>query len=253
MSGSSQELEPILLSVTKNISKLERTFLDLGRFLLRELIESSISVNDIVDHLTFTPLSFNKEIYNLIHDKMDKIENEKTLRSLFHFLNTVWNYLDYHLLEYIIIEFGSDSLNKDMKQYVSDFENFQQNTTLHHFVQCWPGRQKRPQDSVEVVAKLDLDPVNSTLKELDDLRKNIQSEFFQPRLKYIKIYIFLYQQSTEGSFIVTWIMPSQLADELISAVLQPESHIFFKENCVLSFCVGNQLLYEDEALTVKSK
>ena len=178
---------------------------------------------------------------------MDKIENEKTLRSLFH---SVWNFLDYHLLEYIIIEFGSDSLNKDMKQYVSDFENFQRNTTLYHFAQCWPGRQKRPPDSVEVVAKLDLDPMNSTLKVLDVLRKDIQSEFFQPRLKYIKI--LLYQQSTVGSFIVTWIIPSQLANELISAVLQLESHSFFKENCVLSFCVKNQLLYEDEALT-KSK
>ena len=251
MSGSSRELEPTLSSVKENIFKLEIVFSELARCLLSELRERSISVINIVDHLTVIPQSFNREIYNLIHNKMEEIEDEKNLRRLFEFLNTVWNFLDYHLLEYIIIKIGSDNLKESMRKYVSDFENFQQNTTLYHFAQCWQGREKRPQDSVEVVEKLNLDPMNSTLKELDGHRKDIQNKFFQPRSDYINI--LLYQQKTVGSFIVTWIMPSQLADELISAVLKPESHIFFKENCVLSFCVRNQLLYEDEALTVKSK
>ena len=53
--------------------------------------------------------------------------------------------------------------------------------------------------------------------------------------------------------MVTWLMPPHLADKLIGALRQPESHIFFKENRALSLHIRNQLVYEDETHIVQGK
>ena len=238
-----------LLSVKENILKLENSFHELAYRLLGELREKNIHVNNIVDCLTVTQWSKNKEVYNLVHEKMDEMENEKTLRRLINLLNTVWNFLDYHLLEYIIIKFGSKSLKENMRQYVSDFENFQQNTTLYHFTQCWPGRQKKPPEYVKVTAELRLDPKTCTLHKLDELRRTIQREFFPSLSKYIST--LLDDKHEMGSFVITWILPPQLADQLIRGAIRPENHHFFKENNILSFSVRNQLLYNEKRLHVQ--
>ena len=238
-----------LLAVKENISKLETTLSELAFCLLRELREKSISVDDIVDYLCVVPLSFNREIYNLIHNKIDEIEDEKNLRRFIILLNTVWNFLDYHLLEYIIIKFGSKSLKESMRQYISEFENFQRNTTLYHFAQCWPGRQKKPPEYVEVTAKLRLDPKTCTLNMLDELRKSIQRKFFPSLSEYINT--LLHGKHMLGSFVITWILPPQLADQLIRAANRPENHSFFKENNILSFSVRNRLLYKEKGLPVQ--
>ena len=51
-----------LLAVKENISKLQTALSKLACCLLEELRERNISVNDVVDYITFTPLSFNREI-----------------------------------------------------------------------------------------------------------------------------------------------------------------------------------------------
>ena len=136
-----------------------------------------------------------------------------------------------------------------MRQYVSDFKNFQRNTTLYHFAQCWPGRQKKPLEYVEVTAELHLDPKTCTLDRLDELRKDIQKKFFPSLSEYIST--LLHDKNKKGSFIITWILPPQLADQLIRGAIRPENHSYFKENNILSFSVRNQLLYKEKRLLVQ--
>ena len=235
-----------LLAVKKNILKLEDSLSELVHRFLGELRERNIPVSDIINYLTSIQWSKNKEVYNLVHEKMDEMED---VRHLINLLSTVWNFLDYHLLEYIIIKFGSESLKESMRQYVSDFENFQQNTILYDFAQCWPGRQKKPPEYAEVIAELCLDPKTCTLNMMDELRKDIQRKFFPSLSEYIST--LLHDKHRMGSFAITWILPPQLADQLIKDANQPENHSFFKENDIISFSVRNQLLYKDKRLLVQ--
>ena len=171
--------------VKENIFKLEHSFLELVHCLLGELREENTPVSDIVDCLTVTQWSKIIEVHGTIHGKLNEIENKINLRRLFNLLNTVWNFLDYHILEYIINTFGSKRLKKSMIQYVSDLENFKRHTTLYNFAQCFPGRQKKPLGYVKVPAELHLDPKTCTLDKLDELRKDMQGKFFPSLSKYI--------------------------------------------------------------------
>ena len=205
----------------------------MGILLLKELKQNGVKATDIIDHISVLPLSLLQECYRSTEESFDKLEKRETLTGLFHFLNgQVWNFIDYHLLEYVISEFGSQRLKQCMQQYAIDLKEYKNHATVHEFIQFWPTRQKPPNYD-DITVKLDKDPKLYTMRELDEFRQSLSVEFW-PRLSDYAKFVTYHYSHAEGSFIVTWILPPGLVSEFEAVARSPKGQAFFVQNQVLS-------------------
>ena len=178
-----------------NFSSLSKRFRKMGILLRKELMQNGVKVTDIIDHISILPLPLMQECYRCVKESFDELEKLKTLAGLFHFLNGhVWNFIDYHLMEYVISEFGSQHLKQCMQQYVIDLNEYKKHATVHEFMQFWPTRQKPPNYN-DITVKLDKDPKLYTMRELDEFRQSLSVEFW-PRLSdYAKFVVYHYSHT----------------------------------------------------------
>lgn len=243
------------LGVASSFSRLAETFNEMEVSLLDYLEERGMKATDVRKYISVLPLTLIQESH-MCTKQADKLEEIKTLTGLFNFLNKcVWNFVDYHLLEYVVSKFGSSSLKQCMKQYIQDLREFQSHTTVYDFMQCWPGRQIKPPKYDDVTVKLDKDPKSCTVKELNDIRQNLCVEFW-PRLSDYAKFVMYHYKHAEGCFVVTWLLPSDLASELIETASKPESHAFrtfFMQNQIIFVSVRGREIYVDETMVTPGK
>ena len=213
-------------------SSLSDRFQEIGLSLLEELQQKKVEVIAITNHISVLPAPLLQECHRSTEESFDKLEKCNTLAGLIRFLNAhVWNFIDYHLLEFIVSKFGSQHLKQRMKQYVIDLKEYNNNATVHEFMQFWPARPK-PQNWGEITVKLDKDPKLYTMRELDKFRQSLSVEFW-PRLSDYAKFVMCHYSHSEGCFQVTWIVPPGFVSEC-EAVARSDS--------VLAFLVQNKVL-----------
>lgn len=231
--------------VEREFSRLEEAFHALSVSLLEYLEDKSIKPNEIRRHITQLPVSLIKESGEVVDRVADKLEKKETLTGLFTFLNVcMWNFMDYHLLEYIVKIFGGENLKRRMKQYVSELEMFERHTSVYDLIECWPGQDRMPVESSEASLKVEIDPKLYTVAELNHLRQKLSMQFW-PRLSECAKFAMRHSTHRGGCFVVVWTFPSDLTIELEEAVSSPTTRAVFKENRVQSFSVQNKELYVD--------
>ena len=57
----------------------------------------------------------------------------KNVREILDILEPHWNYKDYTFLEKILKEFGTSELQKEMKEYIADMEEFEKRTSVKDY------------------------------------------------------------------------------------------------------------------------
>lgn len=228
--------------------RLSNRFHRLGMSLLYDLEERGVKARDLRNHIAIIPCHLIQETCTSTSMMIDTLENFKTLTGLIHFLNSrIWNFIDYHLLEYTIARFGSDSLQRYMQEYVRELEKFENETTVFDFMECWPGRETKPPNYDEIGAKIDKDPKRCTIKELNDFRCSLGVEFLPSLVEYTK-YIMFHYKHANGCFSVTWILPSAVASLLKEAASKPSASLFFQRNEILSFSVRGKEVYQSREM-----
>ena len=238
------------LETNSIFSKLTDTFHGIVLSLLEHLEEDGVKVAEIKKHITILHLSQEPCMCTEQVDRLGKIES---LYGLFHFLNTsVWNFMDYDLLDYVIARFGSNHIKQCMQQYITDLKEFKCRTTIHEFMECWPGRQKRLLKYDDLTVKFEKDPKCSTVKELDDFRQKMCVELL-PRLSDYARFVMYHYKHAEGCFVITWILPATLATELLAAAGRPSSYKFFAQHQILSVSVRGREVYVDEKMITPGK
>ncbi len=190
-------------AVQSNIRTLENTLSDLAVSLMAELREKGIPAESVIDWCSNAPRSMNREgVIDALGKK--ELKENKTLSSLFRFLGTqVWNFIDYHLLEFIISRLGSESLQQRMKDYVSRLQGFRRSTSMSSFIQSWSGRFQKPEDYDEVTATFNTD---CTIELVDQFRRQLQEKLLllPPLSKFCAM---LYYKHKNGGFMVTSLPP----------------------------------------------
>lgn len=216
--------------IGKNINSLEKKFCHLSSSVQDELNKKSIKVDLIRKHIFSLPYQLKREASNLVSEHAQSIRKKSDdLDRLFVYLDgTLWNFIDYQLLEHIIKEFGSSELKDKMSEYVSDLTQFQKSTTISQLIDNWPGRKEMPPLYSEVKAEIGLNPDLCTLEDLNKLRQEL-SNFFLPPLSD---YALLHFRFSRGSVIVSWILPFDLVPKLTNAICKPESSSFFEIHAI---------------------
>jgi hypothetical protein len=231
------------IAIEKEILELDGRFHAISLSLLDCLEETGVKPSQVRKHIAILPTSLFKEAGQAIDEVADKFESKRTLTGLFSFLNaTLWNFIDYHLLKYVIERFGSVFLKMHMDQYVQDLEVFESHISVHDLIEFWPGQDNMPKKYSEASVKIDKDPKVCTLAELNVIRQKLFVAFWPPLSEYAKL-VMHFKKFLNGCFVVVWVLPSYLATELAKAINSLEVQALLEENQVLSLSVQNKVLY----------
>ena len=161
---------------------------------------------------------------SFIKKDLTNIPPPVTYEKIWATLNMYWDFLNYGFLEHVINKFGSQDLNRQMQEYVSELSTFKRTTRLCDFIGSWPCRDDGPPEDrlKKVVIKMDHEWSQCTLHDVESFKKALVHKFFLPEFDIIL------QKAEMGCVCVTW-----LTSPSIATLLQKQANIdteFFKKH-----------------------
>ena len=203
----------------------------MAKSLKEELRDRNIQTEDLRKCISLLPLSLNE----------NELKDVKNLTDYFIFLNMhVWNFLDYHILEFVINKFGTKKLKEDMKRYILRLADFQQKTSIKIYTE-WKGREARLSNHVEVRISINSDLNSCALQKLIDLHRDLCQRLLPPLSEYAVLY---YRHGPEKTTF-TWTMPPILEEKMYQEIISEKSYVwqFFQDNAITAFSIQNDLIY----------
>ena len=196
-----------------------------------------------MNSLTLLPLKLRKEYKKAIQELLPSLPSKEGIDKFFVHLNPLFSFLDYGLLEYIIKEYGSDTLVQDMTTYSSDMCTFMKETTIKQLIDHFPGQTEIPPKFSLIEAKIGEDASKCTLEQLNRLRKRYCSE-----VQLSEIVFHLVAVVESNSFIIRWIVPSVFVDDIFKSA-ENISQIFYQEYKITSLSLDGIWLYMSDTET----
>ena len=126
--------------------------------------------------LTSLPLFKQHEDKNFLKEEKIRIKKAKDVDEIFDILEPYWNYVDYDLLEHIIKELGTSNLQEEMKEYITELEQFEKKTTVHDFSLATQGKVVIPAHYRELAVKLDKDSKECTLHDVRQFKNSVVNQ-----------------------------------------------------------------------------
>ncbi len=227
--------------IDDEICRLQDDFSSMASCLLRELDMKKCDVESVRSRLTILPERVNKEIFLSLPIE-ESSDNSSSIQVIFNFLNAkVWNFVDYHLLKFMVDTFGSDELKTQMSHYIEQLERFLMATPVSSFITCWEGHNTKPSQSYSEF-EVKFTPENSeafTMQTLNNFRRNIQAKFLPP----LSEYAVLHYRHRFGCFIVTWILPSDFARHIEEGIVELKHCKIFEKYFVEYISIQNKVVY----------
>ena len=222
--------------VRDNIKNLEKQFLSLRKRFVSELEKNSeLSVKTFLDRLTCLPMALRAEYEKFVSDKMEAFE-KADIMNIFCHLNSLLSFIDYSLLQFLIEEFGSEQLQKDMSSYDIAAQAFLDETTVEQLRVHWPAEREIPPEMEELIMVIDKHPNQYTLRQLDELRKG-----FCSKIRLYKTVLILIGVRKKNSFLVSWAIPLVFVPQL-KLVIGSFTR-FYQQEDIFSVTLCKQRLY----------
>lgn len=191
-----------------------------------------IAVKQVVNVLTSLPADDVDEHKQFLEGHLSVLYNASDHSELFGALSFNWNYLSYHLLDYLIRQFGLE-VKGEMEAYKKDLQRFREKTPLTLFCRTQKKRRIRLSDDFqEMVAEFDW-PEYVTLEVVEQFR---QEYAYQYGLRECAMMLAVVRL---GSFTVTWFIPESIVDKL--KVKVPRS--FLKVSSVMKLTIAGTCIY----------
>lgn len=228
--------------VSMEIEEFEDRFGDLA-YDAQVAIEERTPMKRFRHALRLLPLSIRHDHLKFLENSLPNIDKAENVDEIFRHLNVYWNFIDYHLLEYIIKKYGNKSLKAKMGKYVRDLAKFRKNTTIAQvcrFAKSWSIRPDLPEHFSKLSTKFSKSAAEYTLEELEQFRIEFCREF---SLSLSDSVAMLAARVSDGSVIVVWYIPSALVDDLTAALInRPRS--FFVQQLIVEIILDGKCAYD---------
>ena len=216
---------PNTTDISSHIRSLECRFRLLHERIQSELIDHGIGLPRLLSSLKVIPTEFRQEYNMSIHEVFPELRSEPGIREVFYHLSPLIDFLSCDLLNFLIGEFGSNTLKAMMKSYDVDLIRFMKETTVKQLMDVWSSQQVIPPNFSKLRAKLDQDPASYTLYDLDRLRRQ-----FCGAVRLTEIVSVLIGLESANSFIAEWIVPSTLIPLLMEFAKKLDSGYYLHEH-----------------------
>ena len=165
------------------------------------LKESSETVGQFRDVFILSLDVFEKERHaHFFGSYANKLSEASTFDALFIIFDLYWDYLNYHLLECLVREYGDTDTKRCMNEYVEDVSSFMEATTLQVFWKIEPCLKSIPPPGFKktIVRHEHEILATSTLKDVENIRVKVNEN------TQIQKFAVLLSAITEGSVQITW-------------------------------------------------
>ena len=140
------------------------------------LLEQNIPLQRLKRCITRLPAFTKDQHITFIQDHLSDIRESKSMEDIFLLLNLYWDFLNYTLLEHIVLKFGNNETKAAMDKYVSELVIFRSTTKLSEFIDHWPRKRKVAPDMSTLVTKMQKDWSNCTLEDVEQFRTTLTQE-----------------------------------------------------------------------------
>ena len=198
-------------SVKPEIIQLKERFKELKKATQQCLEKCDISVERITNTLKSLSADNGNDEHKFFSDNhMSVFEQAHNHSALIGQLDFNMDYLSYHLLDYLVEEFGLEEVKVLMEAYKLDIQEFRAKTPVTLFCQSQPGKRvKISQEFKKTVAEF---------KQQKDMKLNVVEQF---QKKYTAHYhlkdlalIFAGIRLKASVITVTWFFPRSLVTKL---------------------------------------
>ena len=222
-------------NVKKESEELQETFSQMVDEAYVIIYKKQICVEFFAARLAnLTPVQ--RELHGEFLDKVcDEITQETTVLKLWLKLTTYWNFLNYFLLEQVILKFGDTSLQVKMRDYKRTIRHFQKNTHLRDFANCSTTISMNLSKNLSLLAmKFEEHWDEYTLEDLEKFENIFTHQLllssFALTLKEIK----------PGCIHVTWAIPAVIGASLKKKMENVDMRGFCKEHGVTSISIDGE-------------
>ena len=193
---------------------------------------------EFLSRITYLPVSARTLHRSFIRKNLTNIPPPVTYEKIWATLNTYWDFLNYGFLEHVINNCGSQDLNQQMQEYVSELSTFKQTTRLCDFIESWPCRNESlPEHCLKkVVVKMKHEWSQCTLQDVESFMKSLVHKFFLPEFDI------LLQKAERGCVCVTWLTSPSIATLLQQNLANIETE-FFKKHGIDALNIDGQDIY----------
>ena len=174
------------------------------------------------------PLAKRHHHLTFLKDKKGRIMEAKNTDEILDILEPYWNYVDYALLEYLIKEFGADELQKEMKSYITDLEQFEKKTSVQDFNLAVEDQRVLPAHFRTITVTQDKDPAKCSLYEVRQFKNEVVNG------------------STLHEYTV-YLQGVQCSSVMITLAYPPEAH-----NYVVLLLVFDELFKKTRGVVIKT-
>ena len=194
--------------VQDKIEIFERRFNNLKDDTRTCLEKCFVTVKKIADVLTSLPADDMDEHKQFLESHLTALYQAPNHSELFGVMNFYWNYLSYHLLDYLIKEFKLLALRSKTEIYKQDLKVFRIHTPLTVFCESQKKKHtKPPKEFSEVVAEFEW-PEHVTLEVVEQFRQEYASHY---RLRECAMMLIVVRR---GCFAVSWFIPNSIVKKL---------------------------------------
>ena len=226
--------------VLSKINKLDSRFRHLYGRILSKLGSKKVPLRKLVPSLTLLPVKLRQEYAKAISERLQGLHRKEEASDLFYHLNPLVNFLDYHLIKFIIDQFGSSILRSMMNSYSDDVLVFKKETTVKQLIDHWPGQQEIIPNFSKLRVEINKDPTTYTLDQLDQLRRDLCGEF-----KLAEVVLVITGLEVANSCFALWLIHSTFVPHLMESTRKPEFwfYIYLHESSILKVMVDEKQVY----------
>ena len=227
--------------VKMQVKKLQKDFNQIVDQTYYNIIHcKKFKTDEFLAHLLSLPIEhrdIHKEFFKSLYSE---IEEYKNTSSIWHRLNTYWDFLNYTLIENLVEKFGDSDLISRMQDYKKDLKEFRHKTRLCDFAKYHTEytEEVTEGDLKEFVVKLKNCKDEYSLEDLEKLKEDITHKFLVPS------FVMTIRALGNNPLIITWSIPTLIATSLQRNLENIDIREFCKENGIESIHLdGKEILY----------
>ena len=195
-------------------------------------MKQNLKHDDVFESVTSQPLKIFKlkltsfkvkdKEYHMEYIK-EMIDKKDSVVDILIELNCYLNYLNYEILQHILLKFKNADLQIRMDEYKMKIKNFFRCTRICDFIECWPIHGCEPpveklQHFIEIKSCKDWE--TCTLEDLDNLKGRLATKLLLPK------FILILEKASSGSLAVTFSIPPSLVTQLQCDIQNTELKVF---------------------------
>ena len=214
-----------------NTDELEHRFSEITYCALNIVMEQGISPRDFKHRLTSLPVKHKSQHKEFLEQLWPQI-GTATVEDIWFKLEMYWDFLNYTLLEHIVMKFGDNALKTCVLEYKESLKEFRCQTRLCDFARHFKDQVNKCLVGQDVIKLLEVKFAKKweecTLEDLENWKESITQKLLLPS------YVLILKDTDSGCVSVTWAIPAMFAASVMEDMETMDMREFCVEHSILS-------------------